>query len=254
MVVKSSRIKSGISQTGGRFISFKTYLISMNQKEIKKTCLYCKKDFIATGSNRNRQIYCSLKCGDRDYHKKNYKQITHKKICIYCGISFQTNRPESLYCSNKCSCNFRYNKNKRTKKLKNCLQCGKEFKTTTSKKYCSEECRLISHYERHKAYYGRKARERNKERKLKVFIYYSNSKSPFCKKCGIKDMDILTLDHINNDGYKHRKELKSHDLYSELIKTNFPKGYQILCRNCNYKKFLDFKRKERERIIKKYYG
>ena len=225
-----------------------------NPLEIKKKCLYCTNEFIAIGANRFRQKYCSLECGDRDYHIKKYIPIIHKKKCIYCKKLFETNRPEGLYCSTKCSSKYHYEKNKKPPKEKNCIQCGELFVVISYKKYCSEECRSIAHYERHKAYYSRKGRERNKKRKLEVLQHYSNSNIPFCNICKIEDIDILTIDHIYNNGAEHRKKMKGHDLYYELIKTDFPKGYQVLCRNCNYKKFIVYKKNERLKIMEKYYG
>ena len=64
--------------------------------------------------------------------------------------------------------------------------------------------------------------------------YYSNSQKPYCEICKIDDIDVLTIDHINNNGSEHRKTMKGHDFYYELIKTDFPNGYQVLCRNCIY--------------------
>lgn len=49
-------------------------------------------------------------------------------------------------------------------------------------------------------------------------------------------MEFLTIDHINNDCAKHRKENKwisSSSIYPWLIKNNFPEGFRLLCYNCN---------------------
>jgi len=226
----------------------------MNQTEIKKICPSCQKEFIAKGSNRFRQNYCSEKCRKKDDHKRKYIPITHIIICKKCKKEVKTNSSTMKFCSVKCRNRYWYEKTGQVIKYINCLQCGEPFETTTCKKYCSDDCRLISHYERHRAYYGRKARERGRKRKLQVFQYYSKSLKPYCEICKIDDIDVLTLDHINNNGNIHRKTMKSHNLYYELIKTNFPNGYQILCRNCNYKKFIEYKKEERRKIIEKYYA
>jgi hypothetical protein len=50
---------------------------------------------------------------------------------------------------------------------------------------------------------------------------------------------FLTIDHINNDGAIHRKELAGKGVYSSLKllnwlkRNNWPPGYQVLCFNCN---------------------
>lgn len=47
---------------------------------------------------------------------------------------------------------------------------------------------------------------------------------------------VLDVDHVNNDGAEHRKEVRS-NFYAWLKQQGFPEGYQILCRNCNWAKF-----------------
>lgn len=70
-----------------------------------------------------------------------------------------------------------------------------------------------------------------------------------CMRCGIKDIDVLCIDHINDDGCKERKTLKTRDqFYKSIISRNFPPDYQILCFNCNYKKELSRKRKNKSRL------
>jgi hypothetical protein len=67
-----------------------------------------------------------------------------KKICSYCGIEY-FGRIESKYCSLNC---FHNQKNCRSE-TKNCLNCGKEFKSFKCEqrkggaKYCSRPCFAI---------------------------------------------------------------------------------------------------------------
>ena len=68
-----------------------------------------------------------------------------------------------------------------------------------------------------------------------------------CRQCGQGDIDVLTVDHIENDGFKHRKQLGKRDLcgdhfYRWLVKNDYPPGYQVLCMNCNMKKEIMRKR------------
>jgi len=62
--------------------------------------------------------------------------------------------------------------------------------------------------------------------------------------CEIIDSDMLTLDHVNNDGSKDRvRGVTSGDsAYRKIIKEGFPDRYQILCANHNLKKYLEFVR------------
>ena len=86
--------------------------------------------------------------------------------------------------------------------------------------------------------------------RLKVLQYYSkhlsNSDIPCCWCCGESHIEFLAIDHIAG-----RKEMDSESglvklgysssmvktvLSNWIIKNNFPKGFQILCHNCNQAK------------------
>lgn len=68
--------------------------------------------------------------------------------------------------------------------------------------------------------------------------------------CDIDDIDVLTLDHVNNDGSKERKAhhkarrniygswvgFGGDAIYRVAIKEGFPARYQILCANHQMKK------------------
>lgn len=106
--------------------------------------------------------------------------------------------------------------------------------------------------------YNKRDREKNRERiraksqrwyrkwiirrKVEAFEHYGGIK---CKRCGIKDIDVLTLDHINEDGAQHRKTFGRSRLYTLLKQKGYPKGYQVLCSNCNIKKYRVYMRRSR---------
>ena len=64
-----------------------------------------------------------------------------------------------------------------------------------------------------------------------------------CACCGEKEPLFLTIDHIYNDGAKHRSQLgstTSAQLYNWLRRNGFPKDrYQLLCMNCNWGKGMN---------------
>lgn len=81
------------------------------------------------------------------------------------------------------------------------------------------------------------------ELKTEVFLHYSKDLKCQCPKCEIKDINFLTLDHVNNDGAKHRKSLggikkqwTGERIYSWAKNNNYPTIFQILCYNCNLAK------------------
>jgi hypothetical protein len=77
--------------------------------------------------------------------------------------------------------------------------------------------------------------ERNKKWKIEVLTHYGNGVLA-CVKCGFTDIRALTIDHINNDGYAHRKTLglSGRGFYYWLKRENFPEGFQTLCMNCQF--------------------
>lgn len=54
-----------------------------------------------------------------------------------------------------------------------------------------------------------------------------------CACCGESRTEFLAIDHTNNDGAKHRRELGKRTIYSFLSKNGFPLGFRVLCHNCN---------------------
>lgn len=75
-----------------------------------------------------------------------------------------------------------------------------------------------------------------REDKMKVLSHYTNG-SLVCNCCGEKVIQFLTVDHINGGGSHHVKRMGASNIYSWLIKHDFPKGFQILCMNCNFGKY-----------------
>lgn len=74
------------------------------------------------------------------------------------------------------------------------------------------------------------------KRKMKALEYYSGG-TPECNCCGEKEQKFLSIDHIDNDGNRHRKSDPSAiAIYAWLKKHNYPNGFQVLCFNCNLSK------------------
>lgn len=79
----------------------------------------------------------------------------------------------------------------------------------------------------------KKRRKRyNDKLRLDALMKYSESNTPSCACCCILEIKFLAIDHINGHGNKHRKTFKG-TIYSWLRKNNYPKGFQVLCHNCN---------------------
>lgn len=87
-------------------------------------------------------------------------------------------------------------------------------------------------------------KERSERIKRTVLNGYGGCK---CIWCGDTVLANLTLDHIANDGAKHRKKLRTDgsgdynrgDFYTLMIKQGFPEGLQVCCMGCNWAKRMN---------------
>jgi hypothetical protein len=98
--------------------------------------------------------------------------------------------------------------------------CGNQ---TSDAKYCSD-CQ-------------QKKRRRTLLNKIITMQHYGGIKCS-CPGCTETDINFLTIDHINGDGAKHRKEIGRSSLYNWLISNHFPPGFRVLCFNCNVGTYL----------------
>lgn len=114
--------------------------------------------------------------------------------------------------------------------------------------YHSNIDKIRSYYSkerRHKYYIDCKERhlaqskEYHENNRLLVLSHYSKTETPSCcwNGCDINDTDMLQLDHIDNNGSDHRKQLKTNkSIWRWVINSGFPEGFQVLCANHNMKK------------------
>jgi predicted amidophosphoribosyltransferase len=75
-----------------------------------------------------------------------------------------------------------------------------------------------------------------KNLRLEVLQHYGMQ----CKCCGETNSNLLSIDHIEGGGRKHKENIlitdKTTSLFKWIKKNNFPNGFQILCFNCNMTK------------------
>jgi len=91
-------------------------------------------------------------------------------------------------------------------------------------------------------------RNRNLKNKRIVFEQISHNDPPFCLICDEEDFDVLTLDHVNNDGKAWRKiHGMGSAMHEWLIRNKFPEEPQleVLCANCNLRKET-YRRREKK--------
>lgn len=98
----------------------------------------------------------------------------------------------------------------------------------------------IKKYNAERRLYSREWERKNRKKiREEVLIHYSKKDFPECIECGICDIDVLCIDHINGGGKKEREKWgNGAAFYKRLKKEKYPLGYQILCWNCNHKKLI----------------
>jgi hypothetical protein len=79
-------------------------------------------------------------------------------------------------------------------------------------------------------------KERHKSYIWRIKIEALNAYGGKCKCCGEKEPKFLAIDHIDGGGNEHRKTIKGTIIYLWLKQHSYPKGFQVLCHNCNMAK------------------
>jgi hypothetical protein len=152
--------------------------------------------------------------------KQSEKYRTTGK-CVLCGKLPPRENKATCY-----KCGERYRKYSRIRANNfiitgKCCECGK--KKLVTKRHCGE-CVKKHKKSSTKSYFLVKD---------KVFMAYGGYCCACCKE---EEKAFLTIDHINNDGYKHRKEIGQSNTYRWLKDNNYPPGFQVLCMNCQWGK------------------
>ena len=84
---------------------------------------------------------------------------------------------------------------------------------------------------------NKRTRKRRQTIREKTINLYSNGKN-CCNNCGIDDIRVLAIDHINNDGAKDRADMINHEQWMVSLLENPRDDIQILCHNCNWLKHI----------------
>lgn len=83
------------------------------------------------------------------------------------------------------------------------------------------------------------ARRRSERLRHQVFAHYSSGE-PKCACCKETGFRFLTLDHTNNNGGEHRREVGDGlSTHIWLVRNGFPNGFQVLCWNCQMGKVFN---------------
>lgn len=156
--------------------------------------------------------------------KKRYIRNKSLGLCARCGNDRDNNTFLCSSCKNYIKTANARSLIKRRKENK-CIWCGAA--RGTHPRYCDE----------HRLKMLEVQRQQRLRSKMEALNAYGGC---FCNCCGEAEIKFLSLDHVNNDGYIHRKALFGKNQfamlkYSWLRKNGYPTDYalQVLCYNCN---------------------
>lgn len=95
---------------------------------------------------------------------------------------------------------------------------------------CSEQARIF-----HKKH-PEKNQQQNIKRRKRIREALLNGYGNRCSCCGEDEPVFLTLEHLDGTGAAHRKTRSPDGIYLDVIRSNFPDTFTILCMNCNFAK------------------
>ena len=188
-----------------------------------------------------------MKCLNCGYETENKKSMSNhrrygcglldeSKRCNKCGIS----KPLEFFSNNKRDRDGKHNwcKDCASKKNREWYLRNPDYNRSPYAKQQRAEW-----YQKNKKEVHIKRRKQYAQRKINALAHYAGGTYPHCIICGIDDIDVLCLDHINGGGTKERAMTNRKDIHRLLWSKSYPEGYQTLCANCNLKKEILERRK-----------
>lgn len=147
--------------------------------------------------------------------------------CATCGRPSDSRRPLCKQCLEA----VRAENGGTYPRITRCIVCGTDIEQskTAAKMLCADCARDRIR---------KLVRNHMRNRRLKVVSHYSGG-SPRCAVCGESEYGFLAIDHVASDGADHRRgDRSAARLDSWLLSHGLPEGFQVLCYNCNWKKYV----------------
>ena len=154
-------------------------------------------------------------------------QAVHMKQCNKCKESKPLSEYERLYTTNL----------KKSQYRGSCNSCRATYRRELAEKSRRSVIAAVEWAKRNP----------DRRRKIALNYYYSLQHEAImayggyvCRWCGIDEPMVLCIDHVDNNGREHRRQLGSlggHKFYKWLRDNGYPEGFQVLCMNCNHGKY-----------------
>jgi hypothetical protein len=93
---------------------------------------------------------------------------------------------------------------------------------------------------------SKRFREKNAWYKATIMGHYGGK----CKRCGFDDLRALSIDHTEQNGKKHTtlngRRYGGMALYRWLTRNKYPKGFRVLCLNCQFIVYFEHRARIRD--------
>ncbi len=199
--------------------------------------------------NRDKQckeVACGFNVYAKDLCRRHYKKMCGDKGGYKATYDKRKNDPAYILMKRESDRKYREKKKlgiDTTRKTDNDSLVNKDWQL-----YASQWTRKTNYLDRK----SRKTQESYHKTRLEVLSHYSGG-HPKCKNCDVEDERVLSIDHMNNDGNKHRKEINQLSVVWWVKKQGYPEGFQILCHNCNWLKELGVRKNKFDKLRDKEY-
>lgn len=153
---------------------------------------------------------------------KVYRDRISRGMCGNCGL--RPRRPGRTRCSFCFESQHQRYMKKRGPSVRNREDISRDpdFRKRSSEKY-----RRTHRFQANQA-----SRRSGLKLRDEVLSHYGK----ICVCCGETIWEFLTLDHVHNDGARHRREVGSSKVYRWVKTHGYPDSFQVLCMNCNFSK------------------
>ena len=161
--------------------------------------------------------------------RAQYKKLRAAGICTQCGT-----RPATTARCEQCKAERRA-KSEEWKAAGLCGQCGGKRKSG-GYKLCKRHVASTAMYRKRNP---ERARELENENYRRARDEARRRYGETCSCCGESERLFLAIDHIENDGAQRRRNNHNDNDARNLRLRGWPSGYQTLCQNCNWGKYLN---------------
>lgn len=158
--------------------------------------------------------------------KEEYKTKREKGICVY-----------SRRCLKKCTMGRAKCAKHLAGMVKIATKCQRKRRQSGFCQYggCKKKSKKFVYCKKHKAAIRMQDKKLYDKYKVEVMSQYCGGAAPHCQcpGCDVIFIGFLQMDHIIGKGNQHRKRMGVTTLIRWLRKGGYPKGFQVLCANCN---------------------